>query len=391
MKIKARILAAGAALALIAGCTPAAGALADAPTEWHARVTCTTDSAGRCTQTFAHPLGVVPVLHVDPDNLTAITHPYQATADSFRVRVMQTTTTPWANRTVTLNVSAFAPTPAVPPATTAPPTVTPTTLAPTSPPPTTAPPETEFPDASNTGPTGPLTVVNGDQAYRTAGQVVENVEIRASNLYVAANNVTFRNCKIVYTGALDAQFTLVNIISGVSGTRFETCELDGQSKVSRAIKGIDGVYVSGTEIHHTGNAVEVSDKVTVVNSYLHDIVSAPGTDWHADGIQTRDGSASDILIQHNTILLTGGETGAVYVLGAAGDTLTNVLVDNNLMAGGSYTVYLGAGTLNNVRATNNHFSTRYWPKVGQYGIWYGSGNVTRTGNVIHETGAPVNS
>lgn len=335
---------------------------AEVPTEWHARVAFTTDSGGR-SPVFNHPLGVTPIAQVTPDNMAATVFPYAVTATGYRLRVMQTTATPWANRPVAMNVSLFAPS---------------------------GLPTNDFPGADNTGPTGTLTVINGDQEYRTAGQVVENAEIRASNLYVAANNVIFRNCKIVYTGALDDEFTLVNIISGVTGTRFENCELDGQSKVARAIKGINGVVVTGCEIHHTGNAVEVSDKVTVTNSYLHDIAAAPGTDWHADGIQTADGSASDILIQHNTILLTGGETGAVYVLGGANDTLTNVLIDNNLMAGGSYTVYLGAGTMTNVRATNNVFSTRYHANVGQYGIWYPQWSPARTGNVIAETGASAN-
>lgn len=337
-------------------------AAAESPTEWHTRVSFITDGGGR-SQVFSHPLGVIPVVQATPDSLTAMVHPYAVTATGYRLRVMQTTTAPWANRAVTLNVSLFAPS---------------------------ALPLTGFPTAESTGPTGTLTVVNGDQAYRTAGQVVENVEIRASNLYVAANDVTFRNCKIVYTGALDEQFALVNIIPGVTGTRFENCELDGRGKVARAIKGVDGVAVIGCEIHHTGNGVEVSDRITVINSYLHDVVAAPGTDWHADGIQTADGSASDILIQHNTILLPGGETGAVYVLGGANDTLTNVLVDNNLMAGGSYTVYLGAGTMTNVKATDNVFSTRYHPHVGQYGIWYPQRLPVRTGNVIAETGAPAN-
>lgn len=395
-----KFLVAVAALAVLAACAPAGNRpAAAAPAEWHAVLTCTTNSTGHCTQVFAHPLGVVPVVQVTPDNLTAIVHTYSATAASFRVRVMQSASTAWANRTVTLNVSAFAPTvtPTAPPTTT-PPTTTPTTQPTT--PPTTTPPTTDptttpptgggFPDASTTGPTGALTVLTGAQQYRTAGQVVENVELRTDDIYVAANNVVFRNCRIVYTGALDAGFTIVNIATGVTGTRFEHCEIDGQSKIARAIKGIDGVTVVACNIHHTGNAVEVADKVSVTDSYLHDIFTPAGLDWHADGIQTGE-TVSDILVQHNTILLTGAETGAINIIGAASDTMTNVLVDNNLMAGGGYTVYLGAGHMTNVRATNNRFSTRYFPNVGQWNIWYEQWTPTRTGNTIYETGAAANA
>lgn len=249
-----------------------------------------------------------------------------------------------------------------------------------------------FPDAACTGPSGSLPLYTGTTDFRTAGAVIQNVEIRTDGIYVGADNITFINVKIVYTGALDANFTLFNIPPGVTGTVFEDCEIDGQSKVARAIKGISDVRVSRCEIHHTANAVEVGTSFTVEDSYLHDIVTTAGQDWHADGVQSAE-SVSNITVRHNTILLTGGETGAVNIIGNAGDAMSNILVEKNLMAGGSYTVYLGAPSSTNVRAIDNHFSTRYSPKVGAYNIWYPSymDKYTRTGNVIHETGAAANN
>jgi hypothetical protein len=57
-------------------------------------------------------------------------------------------------------------------------------------------------------------------------------------------------------------------------------------------------------------------------------------------------------------------------------------------------VSVGGSTSNtNVRIINNHYSTRYFPKVGSYDIYYyGDGETTGetvSGNVIDETGAPA--
>ncbi|HET6613062.1 MAG TPA: hypothetical protein VFG83_13785 [Kofleriaceae bacterium] len=94
----------------------------------------------------------------------------------------------------------------------------------------------------------------------------------------------------------------------------------------------------------------------------------------------------------NTIILTGPETGAINVMGDASDPATDVIIENNLFAGGGYTMYT-TEVGENYQVINNHFSTQIYPKVGFYNIWYwgddpGAG-ITRTGNVIHETGAPA--
>ena len=250
----------------------------------------------------------------------------------------------------------------------------------------------QFPDASCTGPVGTLPLYTGSTQFRTPGQVVENVEIRADDVYVAVDNVTFRNVRIVYTGALDAGFTIVNIAPGVTGTVFEDCEIDGQDRNPRAIKGESKVTVRRCDIHHVGNAVEVGTDFTVEDSYLHDLRTPAGLDWHSDGIQAVE-TIQNVTVRHNTIFLTGPETGAINIIGFATDTMTNILIQHNLMAGGSYTVYAGAGTTVDYRIVDNHFSTRYYPTVGDFGIWYPEfvNTVVRQGNVIHETGAPADT
>jgi hypothetical protein len=261
------------------------------------------------------------------------------------------------------------------------------------------PPPTGFPDATNTGTTGTLPLWTGSIDFNTPGQVVSNVEIDTGHdtMTVLANNVTFNNVLIRYTGQTidNANIqTVVRMAVGVTGTKFLHCEIDAQDLVARAIQGYNDVDVEFCNIHNTGNGIEVSNHITAKNNYLHDIFSPAGQDWHADGIQTDAFSAvSGIDVEDNTILLTGTETGAINIIAKTGGSVTGALVNHNLMAGGSYTVYAGAdgGTVSNYQVTNNHFSVRYFPAVGEFGTYYPSATgAVRTGNVIDETGDPDN-
>jgi hypothetical protein len=80
------------------------------------------------------------------------------------------------------------------------------------------------------------------------------------------------------------------------------------------------------------------------------------------------------------------------VTGTSADPARDVLIQHNLLGGGGYTLYAGPGS--SYRVIENHFTTRVFPKVGYWNIWYWEpsrdGDVTRSGNVIHETGAPAN-
>ncbi len=323
-----------------------------------------------------------------------------------RFSVRNNSTSPTTSTSTTKPSTTITPTTSAPtttttgPSTTVAPTTTikPTTTTTTKPTtPTTTTPNTStkcaaypsFPDASCTGPRGTLPLYTGSDEFRTDGQVIENVEIHTTGLYVPADNVTFRNVKIVFTGALDSTFTVVNLNYN-SGTKFENCEIDGRNNVARAITG-SGVTVRNCNIHNVGNAIETESPLVVEENYIHDIFSPAGTDWHADGIQTPSGN-DNVTVRHNTIILTGGETGAINVMGTASDPASNVLIENNLFGGGGYTMYAGVGS--NYRVINNHFTTSVFPKVGYWGIWYfdpsEDGDVLRQGNVIHETGAAAN-
>jgi hypothetical protein len=67
-----------------------------------------------------------------------------------------------------------------------------------------------------------------------------------------------------------------------------------------------------------------------------------------------------------------------------------VLIQDNLLAGGAFTLYCeqdAKGT--NYRVIGNHFSRKFASKVGAYGPWTGCSDETQSGNVYDDTGQPV--
>ena len=248
-----------------------------------------------------------------------------------------------------------------------------------------------FPDAGCTGPVGDLSPYTGSQQFRTSGQVIENVEIQtATGIYIApsASGMTFRNVRFVYTGPMNATFTAIN--NQAAGVTFDNVEIDGRAKVARAIAGTGtNTTVRNCNIHHAGNGLEIDAPMDVENNYIHDIYTPAGQSWHADGIQTPAGR-SNIRIVHNTVVNIGAETSAIAIEGTPTAPAQNVLIENNILAGGGYTMYTRYGS--NYRVIDNHFSTRIFPNVGRWNIWYpGQEGIDRTGNVIAETGASANS
>jgi hypothetical protein len=70
--------------------------------------------------------------------------------------------------------------------------------------------------------------------------------------------------------------------------------------------------------------------------------------------------------------------------------VSNYVVENNLLAGGGYTVYCPGNVSSTYRLTNNRFSRIYVSTVGGFGPLYSSCNDDNlSGNVYHETGAPL--
>ena len=334
---------------------------------------------------------------------------YDGATLSLTCTVPQATTTETATETQTVTETATTPETATVTATaTVTETVTPTPTPTPTPPTTTPPPPTSWPDATNTGvPAGTvLTVVNGGVTISTANTVVSGKDIRGC-VEVKAPGVVIKNSLIACGNS-----TVVASYDGVydgPGLTIQDSEIDCKRTGGSGI-GDTKVTALRVNVHGCQHGFDTDEAFTIRDSYIHDLYQCGSC--HTDGVTEAFGhyqmdangvftrplvlldESDNLLVQHNTFLdVTGGVFGtAAYMSNTSNGPAvdTNVLIDNNLMAGGAYTLYcFQGGTGSNYRVTNNHFSTMFKSTVGFYGISTDCGDETQSGNVIHETGASL--
>jgi hypothetical protein len=287
-----------------------------------------------------------------------------------------------------------SPTPAPAPSPGPTPTPTPTTSG------SSTCPLPAYPSASCTGvPAGTsLATVNGDINVTASGTLIENKDIRGCiTVSPSAKAVVIRKSKITCTSS---PWVILHEDQGpdsdANRLRIEdsevSCGITNHTAIAEANITAVRLNISGCE-----NGFDMNQNVTVQDSYIHDMAEV-GTDPHTDGIQMAIGhsisgnnyanGALNISIVHNYIVLHG--TSAIISNRNGYDT--NILVQDNLLAGGAYTLYCDqSGTHGtNYRVINNHFSTVLYPKVGAYGPLDDCQDETQfTGNVYHETGLPL--
>lgn len=243
-----------------------------------------------------------------------------------------------------------------------------------------------YPNATNTGPKlascpgEKLTKYTGTGDYRPASnEVVSCIEFDDQAIYISSSvsNVTIENCLFV---------TTVDLFINVQGSHVTIQDNRFQGPAGTWIRNSysgDHLTILRNDFSGMANAAEFNvGYETLEDNYAHDFGNVDPTQ-HADGLQT-DGT-SHLVIRHNTVLLNDvyGATGAISVMGDTGD---DVLVENNMVAGGGYTIYPGGPNYTNIRFLDNCFSTMFYPgkaQTGAYGPWYPSNNpptLVRTGN-----------
>lgn len=172
----------------------------------------------------------------------------------------------------------------------------------------------------------------------------------------------------------------------------------------------DDLTIAHNEIYWTPDAIQIAgSRNTITGNYVHDTTfwadgegSNPGGD-HNNCLLHNGGVVDQLTITGNTFILNRqgagmSQTGALSLQQSAEfpGQYTNILVENNLIAGGGYAMYAGyepakpgnsSGT--NVVVRNNRFSTRYFTDAGFFGPttaaqpWDADGN-TWTGNRWHD-------
>jgi len=296
--------------------------------------------------------------------------------------------------TFTVVLNCQGPAPAAP--TTAPPTPTPSatpttvpTTAPptTTPPPTTAPPTPSpglngcqtrlaacgLPDATSAGvPAGTkLTPIAGGLTVTQPGAVIDGQDISGC-VEVRAPNVTIQNSRIIGAGCF---YAVRNFSTGLQLLHDTiTCGGYNGTGVSDNEFALVASDVSACE---NGANVSKPGNVTIQDSYIHDLVTANGA--HTDGVQIGQ-AAAHLRFLHNTIINSGGQTSAIIMWDEGDPQNSDVIVDRNLLAGGSYTLYCPRSNTTGIQITGNRFGTgaSYGPSngctSGHVAVW--SGNVS---------------
>ena len=198
---------------------------------------------------------------------------------------------------------------------------------------------------------------------------------------------------------------VVKVSPGGSVT-VENSTLDGTNSTHACIwyEGAAGLVARNNELYGCNDGIFswLGDNFTIENNWLHSFTT-DAANGHVDGFQTE--GAINGVIRHNTIDVTQDQTSAISIWNGLKST-DNILVDNNLLAGGGFTAYAedyspseaspaGGYTVTNVSFTNNRFSTVHYGCVGSYGTWFPRGAPSdgwrRTGNKVLETGQNIDS
>ena len=257
-----------------------------------------------------------------------------------------------------------------------------------------------FPNAGCTGvpPGTTLTAVDGDLVVTTDGEVVSGKNVNGC-IVVKAVGVTVENSKAQCVAMEDRARDPANPRLTVQDVEID-CRNGAGSGGNTGI-GDHNFNVYRVNIHNCENGFDADSDITITDSYIHDLFTLPDSapnQPHMDGLQSAFGS--NLVIDHNTIY--GFDTGCQYpnngscngtsalIMGNnANGPSSNTTISNNLLAGGAYTLYCPSKSTANFRVVGNHFSTVYSPNVGEYGSSTNCGGVIQSGNVYHESGAPL--
>jgi len=232
-----------------------------------------------------------------------------------------------------------------------------------------------FPDGTNTGvSTGtPLERKDGVVTLDEEGQVFENKLVNGS-IVVTAPNVTIRNVKLV----VDDPYFGISAKNGgdwdndQANLLVDHVEIDMNGNIG--LKGIafNGYTLQRSYIHDGADCAHFSSNVTIEDSFCVVGPDADGDGWpdskafcdtleHLDGIQTN--GAANAVIRHNTVRNPCSQTSDVALFGS----VRNITIDDNLLAGGGYSLYCGSPTATKVVVSNNRFARTWHPRSGRWG------------------------
>ncbi len=256
----------------------------------------------------------------------------------------------------------------------------------------------QYPDATNTGVPGgatlksvPSQLTSGTGwAYNATGKnvVVTGKGTVLSGLYITgtltinASNVTVKDVHVVTNAIFGVGLTHTTGVtienSTISGLNATTGRVD--SAIDDVYGDSTGMVIKDNNIFDFRTAIHISTGL-VEGNYIHDPGYISGD--HTNGFYV-NGGTEPLTISGNTIFNSRSQTDAINLdAGSAGVPVANKTVQNNFLAGGSYTIY-GGDALGNptskIVIKGNRFGQLYYKTSGQFGpgAYF---NATATGNV----------
>lgn len=253
--------------------------------------------------------------------------------------------------------------------------------------------------------------VSGGLVITADNTVIDGYKI-SGGVQVRAQNVTIKNSWITNNAGGANGSGVVNINPGYSAT-IDRNLLDGQNAThtciwhegksmvatgNECIGANDGIFSWASKVGVDGTG----DNFRIENNWLHAFTTS-AANGHVDGYQTE--GAKNGVIRHNTIDVSESQTSAISIWNSR-KSADNIVVDNNLLTGGGFTVYAedyspseaspaGGYSVTNISFTNNRFSTVHYSCIGYWGVWFPRGAPTdgwkRTGNVVLESKLAVDS
>ena len=220
------------------------------------------------------------------------------------------------------------------------------------------------------------------------GAVLSGINFGSATLYIAANNVTVKNC----TFAATTGYYSVQQISTVSGATIENCTFAGPTYSTQLNSFVGSqtpiVIQNNSFINTPSHAININAGVVTGNYF-----SGAGyqTGAHADAIWV-GATTAPVSITNNFIDWTAtpgaavGTNNAIWLNPGNGTgVVSNVTVSGNYLLGGQNTISATGGPgFSNVSITNNYIG------FGAEAFYPGTGlGVTEIGNVIFDWTNPI--
>lgn len=289
---------------------------------------------------------------------------------------------------------------------------------------------------SNTGPaSGTVFTTMAPREFTTAdnGKTFENIQINVGDgqeFYITGSNITFKNCKIIYTGSTHSPNGFLFIgKSWISSIRpknivFDHCIIDSGNRHEYGLTANHGQFTiqysqirgASHNIESTGD-LDPGTTTTIYRNYIYDYSNNPfstsydvnnSATWgHPNGIYFT-GNNGTVIIEENTIIANRwqqctsgwsngpgagcfeiGGTGAVTVYADENPNPDRIyIVKHNQISGAGYfpiRFYSGGTTIDSVSIINNVLTAQAgWNKSSIEGSLYvfsGSiGSITKSGN-----------